>query len=412
VLRPLGERDFALLYTGVAVSLIGDGITLVALAWQAYDISNTPAALSAVGLAWSLPMVAFLLFGGVLADRVPRRRLLIAADLTRGAALAGMGLLSVAGAIELWHMIALAVPFGIGQALFAPAYQALIPDIVPRPLLVQANSLYSLTEPISFRFAGPAVGGLLVAGVGPGYAFLADAGTFAFSAACVWMMRARPAAATERRRAVRHEIGEGLRFVRSQPWLWATLTAAGLGLLVFYGPFEVLLPYLIRNELGAGAGGFGIVLAASGLGAIAAALVLGQRGLARNHVLLMFAGFAIGLGSLALYPLTDALVAAMAIGAVSGIFFAVGDITWSTMIQSHVPARVLGRVSSLDWMVSFGLVPISFALAGPVAEGLGVTETMIGAGLLSATIFIAFLFVPGVRAPERWVADERGLEGR
>ncbi len=406
VLGPLGERDFRLLYTGVTVSLIGDGITLVALAFQVYDISNTPTALSVVGLAWTLPMVAFLLAGGVLADRIPRRRLLIAADLIRGSSLLGIGLLSVLGSIELWHVVALSVPFGIGQALFAPAYEATIPEIVPRPLLVQANSLYGITEPISFRFAGPAIGGALVAGIGPGPAFLVDAGTFAFSAVCVSLMRRRPPVAVGPPAPVRHEIAAGLRFVRSQPWLWATLGAAGLGLLIYYGPFEVLLPYLIRNDIGAGAGGFGSVLAASGIGAIATALVLGQRGLARSHVLVMFVSFATALGCLALYPLTGSLAIAMAIGAVSGIFFAIGDITWSTLMQSHVPKEMLGRVSSLDWMVSFGLVPISFALAGPVAETLGVKATMIGAGVLSAAIFITGALVPGVREPERWARED------
>ncbi len=405
VLGPLAERDFRLLYTGVTVSLIGDGITLVALAFQVYDISNTPSALSLVGLAWTLPMVAFLLAGGVLADRIPRRRLLIAADLIRGASLLGIGLLSVLGSIELWHVVALSVPFGIGQALFAPAYEATIPEIVPRPLLVQANSLYGITEPISFRFAGPAIGGALVAGIGPGPAFLVDAASFGFSAICVTMMRRRPGVATGPRSSMRAEIGAGLRFVRSQPWLWATLAAAGLGLLVYYGPFEVLLPYLIRNEIGGGAGGFGLVLAGSGIGAIATALVLGQRGLPRRRVLAMLLGFASGLGCLALYPLSGTLAVATGVGVVSGVLFAFGEITWSTLMQSHVPREMLGRVSSLDWMLSFGLVPISFALAGPVAEALGVEATMIGAGLVSAAIFLGALLVPGVREPERWARE-------
>lgn len=414
VLRPLRERDFRLLYTGVAVSLIGDGITLVALAWQVYDISNDPAALSLVGLAWTLPLVGLVLFGGVLADRLPRRRLLIAGDLLRAASLTGMGLLSVTGAIELWHVVALAVPFGVGQALFSPAYQAAIPEIVPRPLLVQANSLYSLTEPLSFRFAGPALGGLLVAGAGPGTAFLIDAGSFAFSALCVSLMRARPGPVAVAAPAVRREIGEGFRFVRSQPWLWATLASAGVGLLLFYGPYEVLLPYLVRNDLDAGAGGFGLILAASGIGSVAVALVLGQRGLGGRHVAAMFCGWAVGLGALALYPLTDALWVAMAIGAFSGVFFTVGDITWATLMQTHVPAAMLGRVSSVDWLISFGLVPVSFALAGPAAAAFGVQETMIGAGVLAAAAFLAALAVPGVRDPEGWsdgAADGRGDPG-
>lgn len=136
ILRPLRERDFALLYTGVAVSLVGDGISLVAIAWQVYDISNVPTALSLVGVAWTLPMVLFLLVGGVLADRFERRRLLFASDLIRGFAMAAIGLISIAGAIELWHMVVLVGLYGVGQALFAPAYDATIPEIVPRPLLV------------------------------------------------------------------------------------------------------------------------------------------------------------------------------------------------------------------------------------------------------------------------------------
>jgi MFS family permease len=166
VLRPLRERDFALLFTGITVSLVGDGIYLVAIAWQVYDISNVPTALSLVGFAWTLPMVVFLLVGGVRADRFERRRLLIASDVMRGLAIAGIGVILLAGAIELWHVVVLVAVYGVGQALFAPAHEATIPEIVPRPLLLQANSLYELAEPIAYRFAGPALGGLLVAGVG------------------------------------------------------------------------------------------------------------------------------------------------------------------------------------------------------------------------------------------------------
>jgi DHA3 family tetracycline resistance protein-like MFS transporter len=356
-------------------------------------------------------MVGLLLFGGVLADRTPRRHLLIAADLIRAGSLAAIGVLSVTGALELWHVVVLVIPFGIGEALFGPAWEATIPEVVPRPLLVQANSLNSLTEPISFRAAGPAIGGLLVAGVGPGVAFLIDAASFLFSAGCISLMRARPAVNPESGYSMRVEIAAGFRFVRSQPWLWASLAAAALGLLLYYGPLEVLLPYLVRNDLDAGAGGFGAILAATGIGAIVIAIVLGQRGLARNHVVVMYLSFAVGLGCLALYPLAGSLAVAMAIGAVEGFLFAIGDITWATMMQSYVPREMLGRVSAVDYLVSFGLVPVSFALAGPAAAVFGVEETMIGAGVLAALVFVSFLLVPGVREPERWAAEERPAEG-
>jgi hypothetical protein len=411
VLRPLRERDFALLYTGVAVSLLGDGISLVAIAWQVYDISNVPTALSLVGFAWTLPMVLFLLVGGVLADRFERRRLLFASDLIRGFAMAAIGVVSVTGAIELWHMVALAAVYGVGQAVFAPAYDATIPEIVPRPLLVQANSLYELTEPVAYRFAGPALGGLLVAGLGPGPAFLADAATFGFSAACVSLMSSRGGLRAEAPglSQMRSEIGEGIAFVRSQTWLWATLLSAAAALLLFMGPFEVLLPYVVRNEFGGGAAALGLVFAAAGVGAIASSLVIAQRGLPRRQVLWMYVGWTVAIGSLAGYALATATWQAMLIGVVEGAFFALAAITWVTLVQTYVPNEMLGRVSSLDWLVSFGLTPVSFALAGPAADALGVETAMILAEAAGAALTAAFLLVPGIRDPESWPQSEAEL---
>jgi MFS family permease len=412
VLRPLRERDFALLFTAIAVSLLGDGIYLVAIAWQVYDISNVPTALSLVGFAWTLPMVLFLLIGGVLADRFERRRLLIASDVIRGLAIAGIGVISITGGIELWHVILLVAVYGIGQAVFAPAHEATIPEIVPRPLLLQANSLYELVEPLVYRFAGPALGGLLVAGLGPGPAFLADAATFGISAVCVSLMSSRGGrlAKAPRFQQIRGEISESLSFVRSQPWLWATLLAAATSLLLFMGPFEVLLPYVVRNEFGGGAEALGVIFAAAGLGAIGSALWMAQRGrLLRHHVLWMYIGWAIGVGALAGYAIAGETWQAMLIGIVEGAFLTVGNVTWFTLLQSHVPNEMLGRVSSLDWLVSFGLTPVSFALAGPAAEAFGVETTMIVAGVGGASITLAFLLVPGLRAPESWESPEPGL---
>jgi Transmembrane secretion effector len=409
VLRPLRERDFALLYTGVAVSLLGDGIYLVAIAWQVYDISNAPTALSLVGVAWTLPMVLFLLIGGVLADRFERRRLLIASDIVRGLAIAGIGAISLTGGIELWHVAVLVAVYGVGQALFAPAYDATIPEILPRPLLVQANSLYELTEPIAYRFAGPAVGGVLVATLGPGAAFLADGATFAFSALCVSLMSSRGGVREEAAgfSQMRADIGDSIAFVRSQTWLWATLVNAALVLLLFMGPFEVLLPYVVRNEFGGGAEALGLVFAAAGVGAIASSLVLAQRGLPKRQVLWMYVGWTVAIGSLAGYALATATWQAMAIAVVEGAFLAVAGVTWVTLIQTRVPNELLGRVSSLDWLVSFGLTPVSFALAGPAAEAFGVETTMLVAGAGGAALTASFLLVPGIRDPERWAEEER-----
>src|SRR3712207_1008718 len=140
ILRPLRIRDFALLWTGLSISLLGDGIYFVAIAWQVYELSNAPTALSIVGLAWAVPAVLFMLIGGVLSDRFERRKVMIASDLIRGVAVAGIGILSFTGALELWHVVALVAVWGIGEALFGPALGALVPDIVPGEQIVQANS--------------------------------------------------------------------------------------------------------------------------------------------------------------------------------------------------------------------------------------------------------------------------------
>ena len=146
LLRPLRERDFALLWTGMTVSLLGDGIFIVAVAWQVYDIENDPVALSLVGLAWTGGMIAFLLTGGIVSDRMERRRVLIAADLVRALVLAATGVLSLAGVLEIWHLVVLAVLYGAGEAFFGPAFGALVPEIVAPRHLVQANSLEQLVR--------------------------------------------------------------------------------------------------------------------------------------------------------------------------------------------------------------------------------------------------------------------------
>src|SRR3954447_12170067 len=403
ILRPLRERDFALLFSGTIVSMLGDGIYLVAIAWQVYAISNAPTALGIVGVAWTAPMVALLLFGGVLGDRIERRRLLIIADVVRFLAIAAIGALSIAGVLELWEVIVLVAVYGAGEALFAPVFQAIVPDVVERRLLVQANSLQQLAEPAAYRFAGPALGGLLIAWLGSGPAFLADAGTFAFSALCVTLMRVRRQASSgdDGPRSVRGDLREGLAYVRSQTWLWATLASAAITLLLVMGPLEVLLPYLVKNSLGAGAGALGIVFAAAGAGAIVSGIVMGQRGMGRRHVLWIYLGWAVAVGSLAAYALAATVWQAVLIGVVEGAAMTVGNVIWETLVHTHVPNRLLGRVSGLDWFASMGLTPISFALTGPIAAALGVKTTMIGAGVLGVVCVLAFLLVPGLRDPEQ-----------
>jgi MFS family permease len=410
LLAPLRHRDFRVLWSGMAVSLVGDGIFLIAIAWETYVLWNAPAALSIVGIGMTVPTVAFLLLGGVLSDRHDRRRLMLWADLVRAAAVGCLAVLVLTHALELWELIVLVGLYGCGTAFFTPAFEAVVPDLLPAEDLPAANSLDQFVRPIALRLLGPLLGGWLVA-AGAGLAFTVDAVSFGASAVAVMAMRTRPAggaAPASHGAAVR----EGLSFIRGRVWLWGTLVAAAAAYLVFLGPSEVLLPYVVKNELHASAGDLGLVFAAGGVGAVGAALWMGQRGHPRRDVTVMYATWTLATLAIAGYGLATAAWQLMLVCLVFNALETAGTIVWATVKQRHVPSRFLGRVSSLDWMISIGLLPISFALTAPVAGAIGVRATLIGAGLVGAAITLAALFLPGMRDIESSEGRSGGAAGR
>jgi MFS family permease len=403
-LQPLRNRDFALLVGGSVVSLLGDGFFYVALTWQVYTISNVPTALSLVGAAGTLPSVLFLLIGGTFADRHDRRRLMIGADLLRGGALATMAALSATGSIELWHIAALMGVVGVGGAFFNPASSAIVPDLVPDDQLASANALSGMYRPLMIRVIGPALAGIVVAAAGPAPAFGIDGASFLVSAMAVAAIRRRPSstrAAAGGVRATAAHIGEGLRFALSKPWIWATLVSAMLSLLVFVGPVEVLVPYLVKNRLDLGPEALGAIFAMGGVGSVGMAVAIGFLGLPERRITVMYVAWSAGVAVIALYGLMTELWQGLAIAFALQACFQLGQVIWTTLLQQLVPRALLGRVSSLDWLVSTGLVPVSFALTGPVSDVLGPESTVLWAGLLGALLMGGLLFVPGVRDPER-----------
>jgi DHA3 family tetracycline resistance protein-like MFS transporter len=407
VLAPLRERNFALLWAGMTVSLVGDGVLLVALAWQVYELSDTPKALALVGLAMTVPHVALLLLGGVASDRVDRRRLMIASDAVRGTAVAVLGVLAVTGRLQLWHVIATVAVYGAATAFFGPAFDALVPDVVSASRLTQANAIEQFVRPAAHNLAGPALGGLLLAAGGSGSAFLVDAATFAVSLTCLLRVRPRDTVlapdedeGTRTGPGVVADVREGFRFVRANAWLWATLLAATFAYLLFTGPVEVLLPYLVKNELRAGPGTLGLVLAVGGVGAIVAALAVGWRGLPRRPMTFVYLAWTASTLALVGYGLAGAAWEAMVVSFVFNALEAAGTVVWLTTKQRLVPRSLLGRVSSFDWFISTGLVPLSFAVVAPVAAAIGARHTFVLAGGLGAAVTLAFLFVPGVRAAD------------
>jgi DHA3 family tetracycline resistance protein-like MFS transporter len=405
ILAPLRHRDFRLWTAGAGVSLLGDGIFLVALAWQVYDLWSAPAAFAIVGAVWTLPNVAFLLLGGVVSDRFDRRKVMVAADVVRGVAIGAIGFLSATGSIRLWHVFVGIGFMGVGDAFFNPASTAIVPDLVPEEDLTQANALAGMLRPFMLRFAGPALGGILVGTAGAGWALMADAATFVVSAIAVSRIVARPVHVLEAddrgTTRFRRELGEGWAFVRRSPWCWATLLAALLSLLAFFGPLEVLLPFLVKEVHRWTPETLGLIFGAGGVGAILGALVLGQRGLPKRMVSFMYWSWAIGVLLIAVFGVMTQVWQAVVASFFMQLLFQLGTVVWITLMQRLVPRHLLGRVVSLDWLVSIGLVPLSFLLTAPAVQLFGPRNTLIGGGVLAAVVTAFLLFVPGVRDPER-----------
>ena len=407
LLAPLRHRDFRLLWSGMTVSLFGDGIFLVALAWQAYEISNTPTTLAMVGVAMTVPHIVLLLFGGVASDRFDRRRVMMVADGVRAIALFAMGMLAMAGTLHLWHMMVIAAVFGAGTAFFGPAFDAVVPELVPEEELPQANSLDQFVRPAASRLLGPAIGGLTIALLGDhaGPAFLIDAGTFAVSVLCLLAMRPHPADAHELRPRMIHEIAEGFGFVRSNVWLWGTFLAATLAYLIFWGPSEVLLPLIVKRGLHESAGDLGMILAFGGIGAMASAIVMGSRTMPRRSITFMYGVWTVSTVAIAGYGLSRFVWQLAAACFVFNALEGAGTIVWATTKQRLVPGRLLGRVSSFDWFISIGLIPVSYALVGPLVSVLGggvhgARLALVGAGVLGGLVTLIFLFLPGMRSVE------------
>ncbi len=394
---PLADRDYRLLVAGTSVSLLGDGVFLVALAWQVYALSDAPTALATVGIAMTVPTIICLLIGGAVSDRYDRRRVMLTADIVRAVNLATLTALSVTGTLTLSELLVIAALYGAATAFFSPASDALVPQLLPADVLAQANSLDQLIRPLALRLAGPALGGMLVAAIGTGWAFGFDAASFAISAAALLAMLPAPISVEPRARLVAGEIKDGLHYVRSHAWLWATLVSAAVAYLLFMGPIEVLLPFIVKHRFANGARDLGLIFAAGGLGSLICALAVSRLGLPRRRLIFMYTVWTLATLAIAGYGLSSGLWGLMLASAVFNTLETAGTIAWATAKQRDVPPALLGRVSSLDWLISIGLLPLSYALTGPISASLGARTTLAGAGVLGAIVTCAPLLIASVR---------------
>jgi predicted MFS family arabinose efflux permease len=328
---------------------------------------------------------------------------MIAGDAIRGVAIGAIGVLSISGAIELWHIVALVVVYGAGQAMFGPAFSSIVPQLVPEDDLAQANSLDQFVRPFAFQLMGPAIGGLLVGAFDAGVAFLFDALTFAFSIAAVaWMHPTPSPRSQEERTSVFADLREGLRYVLARTWLWGGMFAALIGLLLTWGPFEVLVPYIVKNRLHGSPTDLGVVFAVGGVGAVVTAYVWGQAGLPRRPMTVLYLSWALAAFAIAGFGLVTAMWQAAIVAAVEAAGITTLLVMWFTVVQRNVPGHILGRVSSLDWMISAALIPVSFALTGPIAAAIGAKATLLVSGLAGGTVILGtMVLLPGVLDHER-----------
>ncbi len=406
-------RDFVLLWSGATVSLFGDGIYFVTIAWEVYRISNAPTALGVVSAAFALPQVLFLVLGGVVSDRLDRRLVMLMGNVVSGLMVSGLGVLVLLNQVRLWEIVVLVAVYGVSQAFFLPASRAIVPGLIEPELMPQAMALEQFVEPLMSSLIGPAVGGLLVAAGGTGVAFLSDAGTFLVAAAALAAMSsARGTRAvtapgeTVSRFAILHEAREALQLVRGVPWIWAGLAAAGIANIALTGPLTVLIPYLIKYRLHSGPETLGLFGAAGGLGAILGAVYISWRGVPRRDVGWIFLSWAIGTAALVPMGLASAAWELLPLAFVTMGGIALGNVIWFSKMGVEVPGHILGRVASLDMMVSFSLTPLSNAVTGPVAGVIGARHVLVLAGALGALVPIVFLLtVPGLSGRPRAGAD-------
>ncbi len=404
---PLQAHPFRLLFAGRAVSSFGDGLAPVALTFAVLHLTGSLSDLGIVLAAQTVPLVLFVLIGGVWADRLPRQRVMLASDLVRFATQGASALLILDGTARVWQLAALQAAYGMADGFFTPAANGLVPQVVPAEELQPANAMLGLSENAS-SILGPAVAGVIVVGVGAGWGLAVDAATFLLSAAFLSALSVESAVQVvrEKETSVLAELRAGWTAFSSRRWL---LVSVGYFTLMFafgFSTFRVLGPVVAEKNLG-GPGAWAAISAATGVGAIAGGLLA----LRWKPAHPLRAAFVISLFGV---PLTLLLLGAHAAlwliiltavieGAVGSFFNAV----WFTAMQRSVPANEISRVTSWDAVGSYALQPVGLALVGPLAVFIGVSTTLYGAGIIFLLITVGVIAMPSVWGFDGGVVSER-----
>jgi MFS family permease len=387
---PLRIRDFRLLFGARAISYVGTYLAPIAVAFAILDNGGGATAVGLGFAAWTLAQVAMLAVGGVVGDRLPRRLVMVGSDVASAAVRTAMGVLLLSGHAEVWQLIALQACGGAAVAFYSPASYGLVREVVPTEMLQQANGLLGMARYAAFPL-GAAVGGSIVALIGPGAALLVDAATYATSA--LLLSQIRVASIARAGAGFVRELREGWSAFVEQTWVWVLVLWVSLYFLITYAPFFVLGPYVAKQSMN-GASSWAFVVTGEGVGALLGA-VAGLRW--RPRLPMVTAGLLLMLTAvqnlvLAFHP-TTLLLTLAATGA--GFAFALGSVIWDTTLQRAIPPEKLARVASYGWMGAMVFLPAGYALAGPIATAVGLKPYLLFA---AGWIVVSTLFVIRLRA--------------
>jgi predicted MFS family arabinose efflux permease len=388
----LRERNVRLLVGSGAVDALGNGMANVALAFAVLQIGGA-ADLGYTFLAREIPMVVFLLLGGIWADRVSRKVLLVAGDLVMGSAQVLTAALFLTHHATVWRVALLQVLFGLANSFTRPASTGLIAQAVSHAHLQEANALTDLSRSTS-RIVGPAIGGVIVAAANPGWALAVDAATFFVSAAFNAQLRIAESERPERSNMI-HELREGWGEFASRTWLWTIVASFGFFQLTLFPALLVLGPLVAEQHLG-GAGAWGLILAFQGVGSVVGGLMALRLHPARPLVASTLFCLPIA-GVLALLGASAPVALLCLVGFFAAVGLTCGDIIWFTTFQRQVPDHLMSRLSSFDWFGSVALNPLGYALVGPIANHLGVAETLYFAAAANALVTLAVASTPAIR---------------
>jgi MFS family permease len=405
--RALQSRPFALLWAGQTISVLGDAVFTIAITWEVLLLTGSATAMSLIVIAQWGPKIVLLLFGGVLADRVSRRLLMLWADAGRGCIVLVVVWLSWSHLLQFWHLVALAPLFGIVSSFFDPAYQAIMPQLVETDELASANSLNIVSRNVGFLF-GPMLGAGCITLLGPASAFAFDGLTFFISAALLIALKISASLALQQSKPVAsvqpanevspsesssskagsalRDIQDGLRYVFAHTWLWVPVLASPLISVGFAGSMWVSLPRLVRDVYGAGVWLIGAMATSDAVGSIIAALFIGNASKLRRRGIVAFASIIVGGCALVAcaVPLSRSIEPEVAIiaSALVGFGLAIFMIIWGTLQQEKVPNEMLGRVSSITQLGIVSALPAGLVLAGLLADHAGPASVFAIGGVL------------------------------